>query len=225
MPIINTSFFQTGANTSDATATASQILAPYTAYVASGKVTGTMPNNGPISNILQAGQSYQIPSGYTTGGTIQAASLSSQTVGTATQNDIMQVKTAWVNGTLLTGQISNTSIAYRLKNGEILFDGSSFSVKNAACYALVGAYSFIYNNNFRTLFIYSVPLPGGSRTARIVMIGYEIQPTEVTTGGSAIIVDGVQYFKDFQWDSPIGVTDYYDSNDYSNLYAIGMIQE
>lgn len=42
MPITNTVFPQTGQNTSDATATASQILSPYTAYVASGKVTGTI---------------------------------------------------------------------------------------------------------------------------------------------------------------------------------------
>ena len=41
MPIINTTYSQSGTNTSDATATASQILSPYTAYVASGKVTGT----------------------------------------------------------------------------------------------------------------------------------------------------------------------------------------
>lgn len=42
MPVINSSYFGSGGtDTSDATATASQILAPYTAYVASGKVTRT----------------------------------------------------------------------------------------------------------------------------------------------------------------------------------------
>ena len=67
MPIINTSFFQTGTNTSDATATASQILAPYTAYVASGKVTGAMPDNGAVSKALEIGSQYQIPQGYHNG--------------------------------------------------------------------------------------------------------------------------------------------------------------
>lgn len=67
MPIINTSFFQTGTNTSDATATASQILAPYTAYVASGKVTGTIQSQG--AQTITPGTSNQtIPSGkYLTG--------------------------------------------------------------------------------------------------------------------------------------------------------------
>lgn len=46
MSIINTSYFQTGTNTDDATATASQILSPYTAYVASGKVTGSIQSQG-----------------------------------------------------------------------------------------------------------------------------------------------------------------------------------
>lgn len=58
MPIINTSYFQTGTDTSDATATASQILAPYTAYVASGKVTGTIQSQG--AQTITPGTSNQI---------------------------------------------------------------------------------------------------------------------------------------------------------------------
>lgn len=63
MSIINTVYPQTGTNTSDATAAAAQILAPYTAYVASGKVAGTIPSQGAqtitpstSTQTIQAGQ-------------------------------------------------------------------------------------------------------------------------------------------------------------------------
>lgn len=98
MPIINTVYPQTGTNTSDATATAAQILSPYTAYVASGKVTGTMP---PFSD---------------------------QTSATATSNDILQGKTAWVNGQKITGTLNVGTQAIQLTNGQILFDGTTLSI-------------------------------------------------------------------------------------------------
>ena len=42
-----------------------------------------MANNGAINANLNAGQSHNIPAGYTTGGRVTAASLASQTEGTA----------------------------------------------------------------------------------------------------------------------------------------------
>lgn len=77
-------------------------------------MTGTMPSNPAISETLKAGESYQVPAGYTPGGTVQAASLASQTPGTATQGDIIQGQTAWVNGVQITGALepgSDTSDA------------------------------------------------------------------------------------------------------------------
>ena len=53
------------ADTSDATAGASEILLTKTAYVNGNKVTGTMPNNGAVTGTISTkAQQYTIPQGY-----------------------------------------------------------------------------------------------------------------------------------------------------------------
>lgn len=53
------------ADTSDATAVASEILATKTAYVNGTKLTGTMPNNGAATGTISTkAQEYTIPQGY-----------------------------------------------------------------------------------------------------------------------------------------------------------------
>lgn len=101
----NISKISTGVDTSDATATEPNVLAGKTYYAGGEKRTGTMPENGSLGATLKAGESYNIPSGHTTGGKVTASSLASQTVSDASSVDILKDKTAWVNGIKVTGAI------------------------------------------------------------------------------------------------------------------------
>lgn len=71
-------------------------------------VSGTMSNNGAVSQSLNAGGSYTIPAGYHNGsGKVTANSLSSQTSANATASQILSGQTAWVNGSKVTGSMPN----------------------------------------------------------------------------------------------------------------------
>mgnify|MGYP004462417105 CR=1 FL=1 len=66
-PIVGTSTYD--ADTSDATATAAEILSTKTAYKAGSKITGTMPNQGAKTlNITDKGAAVAIPMGFHDGG-------------------------------------------------------------------------------------------------------------------------------------------------------------
>lgn len=93
------------------TSTPDQVLSGYTftCAIASG-MEGTMPNNGAVSQSLNCGGSYTIPAGYHNGsGKVTANSLASQTSATATADKILSGQTAWVNGSKITGSLSDSS--------------------------------------------------------------------------------------------------------------------
>lgn len=105
-----------GTDTSDANATAAQILTGYTGYVNDVLITGTMPNRGAVSISLNCGGSYTIPQGYHNGsGKVTANSLASQTSANATAAQILSGYTAWVNGSKITGTMTNRgAVSYNL---------------------------------------------------------------------------------------------------------------
>ena len=101
-----------GGGTDDVNFSASDLLTGKTANDSNGeKVNGTMPNKGAVTATLNCGGSYTIPKGYHNGsGKVTANSLASQTGANATAGDIVKGKTAWVNGSKLTGTATIQSL-------------------------------------------------------------------------------------------------------------------
>ncbi len=92
------------------TAGAGDVLAGKVILDSEGEpLKGTMPERGNWSSSeLSAGASITIPGGHHSGsGKVTAKSLSAQTSGTATAAQILSGKTAWVNGSEVTGSMAN----------------------------------------------------------------------------------------------------------------------
>ena len=109
----DTNFFLSsgGADESDSTTVGtdgSKVLEPHTFIGSDGEVhTGTMKNNGTKTATLNCGGVANFGAGYYDSIKVTANSLASQTSANATAGDILKDKTAWVNGSKLTGTIDN----------------------------------------------------------------------------------------------------------------------
>lgn len=94
--------------TGDSALLSAALLEGYSGWSNGEKINGSMHYRGAINVELNAGASYVVPDGYHDGnGRVTTKSLSSQTSATATNNDIVAGKTAWVNGNKVTGAIAN----------------------------------------------------------------------------------------------------------------------
>ena len=92
------------------------------------KLAGTMTNQGAKTASINCGGSYTIPAGYHNGsGKVTANSLSSQTSGTATAENILTGKTAWVNGSKISGTMKNYSSSIQIATTDA-------SDKTKSCY-------------------------------------------------------------------------------------------
>lgn len=95
----------------ECTAVARDIRLGKTAYSAEQLIEGSMDEylNQPIKKLL-CGNSFTIPEGFHDGlWVVQAESLYNQTKATATENDIRKGKSAWVNGVLINGTMTQLS--------------------------------------------------------------------------------------------------------------------
>ena len=96
----------------DTTISAGDVLSGKVAYARGQYIIGSMPNNGAKTAALDCGESYSIPAGYHNGaGRVSANSLASQTGATAAASDILSGKTAYVNGSKITGNIPSKAAA------------------------------------------------------------------------------------------------------------------
>ncbi|MGL5434289.1 MAG: hypothetical protein ACRDBO_02660 [Lachnospiraceae bacterium] len=123
------SFGLSGTATSDATASAAQILSGYTAYKNGSKITGTMANYGAVSQSLAINGTYTIPAGYHNGSGKVTQSISTLGAQTITPNTATQTVSS--SGKYLTGNITVNPIPsnyLNVSNNATVFNSGSYGM-------------------------------------------------------------------------------------------------
>lgn len=125
-----------------ATAKANEIVYNKTAWANGEKLVGTMPSNDSTTVIIEAGDTYNIPTGYHTGnGKVKAKNLSDETLATAIASNILKDKTAWVNGEKLVGTMAiNPSTSTELEPGNTYIIPEGYHTGSSSVYTKALSY-------------------------------------------------------------------------------------
>lgn len=146
---------------SEASASAADILEGKTAFNGTTLMTGTMVNQESREATLLAGGTYNIPRGFHDGaGRVLATDLASQTAGTATAGGILQGLKAWVAGRMIDGTMKDRR-GVTVTAGAVTQDDeyTYLSIPEEACYNA--------NSKVRTPNSNIEKMPGGNTGAPI----------------------------------------------------------
>ena len=140
-----------------------------------GVAYGSMPDHtGEEARVLENGQTFNIPEGYYDGNSqISVKALKDVTIASATANDILLNKTAWVNGELIVGQgyqyvtdaSDTTATEYDIAEGKTAYiEGHKVTGKNT--------YDFTYWKSYDTNNFDTTPVAISVPSTRWATIGY-----------------------------------------------------
>lgn len=219
MPIINSMYFGSGGpDTSDATATASQILAPHTAYVASGKVTGTIPSQG-AQTITPGTTNKTIQSGRYLSGTQTILGDTNLVPGNIREG----VSIFGVAGSLY---VQNPSI--QLSSSQISFDGQRLYIpSNIKAPIWSGTFRYMENVSGslylrQLLLYYCMDENYGTVTGYCVLTGRSIDPQDIAIGANGGQAEtGVMCIDYLHLQTTLSVDSFYNET-MSGFWAIGV---